>query len=109
MPMHTSHDRQYQLSMLAQVGSWLTFCQLRTVRTIQHAAVIKPMLISAQRPALTLGEIWTFHKMKTGNIASIKSEIIDIKAWAIMILCSSPSLKQCPWMKEFQAAARGRH
>ena len=40
MPMQTSQERQYQLGMLSQVGSSLTFCPFRTVRTMQHAAVL---------------------------------------------------------------------
>ena len=40
MPTLTSHDRQYQLSTLAQVGSELTFCQFKIVRTMQQAAVL---------------------------------------------------------------------
>ena len=40
MPMQTSQERQYQLSMLFQLGSEFTFCQFRTVRTMQHAAVL---------------------------------------------------------------------
>lgn len=38
--MQTSQERQYQLSMLSQVGSEFTFCQFRIVRTMQHAAVL---------------------------------------------------------------------
>ncbi len=40
IPMQTSQERQYQLVTLSQVGSELTFCQFRTVRTMQHAAVL---------------------------------------------------------------------
>ena len=40
MPMQTSQERQYQLLTLSQVGSELTFCQFRTVRTMQNAAVL---------------------------------------------------------------------
>ena len=40
MPMQTSQERQYQFGMLSHVGSELTFCPLRTVRTMQHAAVL---------------------------------------------------------------------
>ena len=40
MPMQTSQERQYQLGILSQVGSSLTFCPFKTVRTMQHAAVL---------------------------------------------------------------------
>ena len=43
IPTHTSQERQYQSSILSHVGSELTFCQFRTVRTMQHAAVLEEL------------------------------------------------------------------
>ena len=80
MPMQTSHERQYQLSMLSQVGSLFTFCQLRIVRTMQQAAVRMPRLMRTQRPVLMRREMCTFQRMKMGKMASRKSEIIDMTA-----------------------------
>ena len=38
--MQTSEERQYQLSILSQVGFEFTFCQFMIVRIMQHAAVL---------------------------------------------------------------------
>lgn len=65
MPMQTSQERQYQLSMLSpgmllaretslwngqgtHVGSLFMFCQLRIVRTMQQAAVLVGSQVSEE-------------------------------------------------------------
>ena len=37
----------------------------------------KPIAISMQIPALSLGRIWIFHKHKIGRLASIQSDIAE--------------------------------
>ena len=52
MPKKTSQERQYQLGILAQVGSPVSFCQFRIVRTIEREPVTTPRPMSRQRPIL---------------------------------------------------------
>lgn len=40
----------------------------------------KPIAISTQIPALSLGRIWIFHKHKIGRLASIQSQISEVTA-----------------------------
>ena len=63
MPMQTSHARQYQSSTLSQVVSELIFRQFRTVRTMQHAAV----LFKQARLVVNLivAKTWGVHKTKS--------------------------------------------
>lgn len=45
-----------------------------------HETHKKPIAISTQIPALSLGRIWIFHKHKTGRLASIQSQITETTA-----------------------------
>ena len=78
MPKKTSHDRQYQLGILAQVGSLVSFCQFRTVRTMEREPVMTPRPMRAQRPSLLRKEIWTLRRIRMGKAERKKSEMMDI-------------------------------
>lgn len=129
MPTLTSHDRQYQLSTLAQVGSELTFCQFKIVRTMQHAAVLhqikccvsslygqklpwthkRPRLMRKHRPALIRNSIWTFQKITMGNNARTKSDMMEMMACEMMILWSWASVKHFAGLILSQEPAIGLH
>ncbi len=78
IPKKTSHERQYQFGMLAQVGSSASFCQFRTVRTIDREPVITPRPIRRQRPTLLRKLIWTLRRIRIGKAERKKSEIMDM-------------------------------
>lgn len=80
MPKKTSQERQYQFGMLAQVGSSVSFCQFRTVRTIEREPVITPRPIRRQRPILLRKLICTLRRMRMGKADRKKSEVIDMTA-----------------------------
>ena len=93
MPKKTSQDRQYQLGILAQVGSLVSFCQFRTVRTMEREPVMTPRPMRAQRPSLLRKEIWTLRRIRMGKAERKKSEMIDMtdffvsKHWNEFCLC----------------------
>ena len=80
MPKKTSHERQYQSGRQVQVGSSVSFCQLRTVRTMEREPVITPRPMRRQRPTLLRKLIWTLRRMRMGKAERKKSEIVDITA-----------------------------
>ena len=80
MPTKISHERQYQLGILAQLGSPVSFCQFRTVRTIDNDPVITPRPMRRQRPILLRRSIWTLRRMRIGKAERKKSEIMDTTA-----------------------------
>lgn len=84
IPKKTSQDRQYQLGILAQVGSEVSFCQFRTVRTMEREPVMTPRPMRAQRPSLERKEICTLRRMRMGKAERKKSEMMDMTGWWIL-------------------------
>ena len=78
MPKKTSQDRQYQLGILAQVGSLVSFCQFRTVRTMEREPVMTPRPMRVQRPSLLRKDIWTLRRIRMGKAERKKSEMMDM-------------------------------
>ena len=83
MPKKTSQDRQYQLGILAQVGSSVSFCQFRIVRTREREPVMTPRPMRAQRPSLLRKDIWTLRRIRMGKAERKKSEMIDMTGGSV--------------------------
>ena len=83
MPKKTSQDRQYQFGILAHVGSLVSFCQFRTVRTMEREPVMTPRPMRAQRPSLLRKEIWTLRRIRMGKVERKKSEMMDMTGFSI--------------------------
>lgn len=80
MPNTTSQERQYQFGMEDQVGSLVSFCQFKIVRTRDSEPVMTPRPINAQRPNLLRKLICTLRKISMGKAERKKSEMIDMMA-----------------------------
>lgn len=58
---------------------------------------------------LVRSSICTFHKRIIGKRASIKSDMIEMRAWDMIILCSSASVKHIPGVCVSHARATELH
>lgn len=106
IPKTTSHERQYQFGIEAHVGSSVSFCQFKTVRTRDSEPVMTPRPIRAQRPSLLRKLICTLRRIRIGKAERKKSEMMDMMAWEMMIRSSWPFEKHLPADLSFHALSR---
>ena len=75
----------------------------------KFGAYMRPRPIKIHKPTLVRSAICTFHNKTMGKRESMISEMMEMIAWDMMILCSCASVKHVPGVCLFHARAIGLH